>query len=124
MGRGRTMEWAGRADHLGGIPRKIVFMAVGAFAKVVASLLNSTSVHNADTLIQLVRSRPPDVPLITVSNHMSTLVLLFLLILVNFLSSRFCKVSTFSLYLLRILKPGWMILLCGDLKDFLHWMQN
>ncbi|KAF7829095.1 N-acylphosphatidylethanolamine synthase isoform X1 [Senna tora] len=70
---GRTMEWAARAEHLGGFPRKMVFTAVGAFAKAVASLLNSTYVHNADTLIRLVRSRPPGVPLITVSNHMSTL---------------------------------------------------
>lgn len=58
---------------MGGIPRKIVITAVGAFAKAVASLLNTTSVHNADTLLRLVRSRPPGVPLITVSNHMSTL---------------------------------------------------
>ncbi|XP_059449496.1 N-acylphosphatidylethanolamine synthase isoform X2 [Corylus avellana] len=70
---GRKMEWAGRANHMGGIPRKLVFMAVGAFAKAVATLLNTTSVHNADTLIRLVQSRPPGVPLLTVSNHMSTL---------------------------------------------------
>lgn len=59
-------------------------MAVGAFAKAVASILNSTTVHNADTLLRLVRSRPPGVPLITVSNHMSTSVPFFPL-----LSSRF-----------------------------------
>ncbi|KAI3668927.1 hypothetical protein L6452_40144 [Arctium lappa] len=70
---GRNMEWAGRENHLGGLPRKTVIMAVGTFAKAVAILLNSTSVHNADTLLRLVRSRPPGVPLITVSNHMSTL---------------------------------------------------
>lgn len=69
---GRKMEWAGRASHMAGIPRKLVIMAVGAFAKVVATRLNSTSVHNADTLIHLVQSRPPGVPLLTVSNHMST----------------------------------------------------
>ncbi|KAH7566123.1 hypothetical protein JRO89_XS08G0095000 [Xanthoceras sorbifolium] len=67
------MEWAGREKHTGGIPRKLIFMAVGAFAKAVSNLLNTTSVHNADTLIRLVRSRPSGVPLITVSNHMSTL---------------------------------------------------
>ncbi|XWS30602.1 hypothetical protein CRYUN_Cryun23aG0000100 [Craigia yunnanensis] len=67
------MEWAGKEKHMGGIPRKIVFLAVGAFAKAVATLLNTTSVHNADTLIRLVRSRPPGIPLLTVSNHMSTL---------------------------------------------------
>ncbi|XAR58094.1 1-acylglycerophosphocholine O-acyltransferase [Bertholletia excelsa] len=74
MGNGRrTMEWAAKASHMGGVPRKMVFLAVGAFAKAVANLLNSTTVHNADTLIRLVRSRPPGVPLLTVSNHMSTL---------------------------------------------------
>lgn len=67
------MEWAARADHLGGIPRKLIIAAVGAFAKTVSSLLNTTSVHNTDTLLHLVRSRPHRVPLITVSNHMSTL---------------------------------------------------
>lgn len=70
---GHKLEWAGRSSHLGGIPRKMVFMAVGAFAKFVATLLNSTHVHNADTLIRMVRSRPSGIPLITVSNHMSTL---------------------------------------------------
>ncbi|KAI7728811.1 hypothetical protein M8C21_016121 [Ambrosia artemisiifolia] len=69
----RKMEWAGKANHLLGLPRKTVITAVGSFAKAVALLLNSTTVHNADTLLNLVRSRPPGVPLITVSNHMSTL---------------------------------------------------
>ena len=66
------MEWAARAEHLGGVPRKMVMAAVGAFAKTVSCLMNSTTVHNADTLIRLVHSRTPGVPLITVSNHMST----------------------------------------------------
>ncbi|CAL5371464.1 unnamed protein product [Camellia sinensis] len=66
------MEWAARANHMGGIPRKMTFLAVGAFAKVVANILNTTTVHNADTLIHLLRSRPPGVPLLTLSNHMST----------------------------------------------------
>ncbi|KAK2355347.1 Phospholipid/glycerol acyltransferase family protein [Trifolium repens] len=69
----RTMEWAAKSDHLKGIPRKIVIAAVGSFAKTVSSLINTTSVHNADTLLHLVRSRPQSIPLITVSNHMSTL---------------------------------------------------
>ncbi|KAK7250742.1 hypothetical protein RIF29_33378 [Crotalaria pallida] len=69
----RTMEWAARAEHLGGIPRKMVIAAVGTFAKTVSSLLNTTTVHNSDSLLRLVRSRSPGVPLITVSNHMSTL---------------------------------------------------
>lgn len=67
------MEWAASPEHLGGIPRKIVIAAVGAFAKVFTSFLTSTSVHNSETLIRLVRHRSPRVPLITVSNHMSTL---------------------------------------------------
>ncbi|KAH7524547.1 N-acylphosphatidylethanolamine synthase isoform X2 [Ziziphus jujuba] len=67
------MEWAAKANHMGGIPRKIVITAIGGFAKAYASLFNSTFIHNADTLIRLVQSRPPRIPLITVSNHMSTL---------------------------------------------------
>ncbi|MQL83107.1 hypothetical protein Taro_015593, partial [Colocasia esculenta] len=59
--------------HLGGVPRRLVFVAVGAFAKAVTSLLNTTTVYNSDGLLHLVRSRPPGRPLITVSNHMSTL---------------------------------------------------
>ncbi|XP_064979388.1 N-acylphosphatidylethanolamine synthase-like isoform X2 [Musa acuminata AAA Group] len=72
MGR-RIMEWAGRAEYLGGIPRALVVLAVGAFAKTVTSCLNSTSVHNPQALLHLVKFRPPGVPLLTVSNHMSTL---------------------------------------------------
>ncbi|XP_042450401.1 N-acylphosphatidylethanolamine synthase-like isoform X3 [Zingiber officinale] len=72
-GRRRIMEWAGRAEHLGGIPRALTILAVGAFAKTVTCFLNSTSVHNPQTLIRLVKSRPTGVPLLTVSNHMSTL---------------------------------------------------
>ncbi|KAG8373565.1 hypothetical protein BUALT_Bualt11G0037700 [Buddleja alternifolia] len=69
----RTMEWAARSEHLRGVPRKMMFMAVGAFAKAVANLLNTTTVYNLETLIRLVRHRSPGVPLLTVSNHMSTL---------------------------------------------------
>lgn len=58
---------------MGGIPRKIVISAVGTVAKATTTLLNTTTVHNADTLLRLVRSRPPGIPLLTVSNHMSTL---------------------------------------------------
>lgn len=50
-------------------------MAVRALAKVVTSLLNSTSIHNAETLPRPRPFRPPaGVPLITVSNHVSTFV--------------------------------------------------
>ncbi|KAL8125333.1 N-acylphosphatidylethanolamine synthase [Apium graveolens] len=70
---GRHMEWAGSSKHMRGVPRKIVIGAVGLFAKTVANLLNTTRLHNSNTLFRLLRSRPPGVPLITVSNHMSTL---------------------------------------------------
>ncbi|KAK1314697.1 N-acylphosphatidylethanolamine synthase [Acorus calamus] len=69
----RKMEWAGRATHLGGVPRAATVAAAGAFAKVVTCLLNTTTVHNPETLLRLVRSRPSGRPLLTVSNHMSTL---------------------------------------------------
>ena len=70
------MEWARRPNYIGGIPQRIVFMAIGAFAKAVASLFSSTSYQNANTLIHLVRSWSPGIPLITISNHMSTSVTL------------------------------------------------
>ncbi|XP_077211497.1 phospholipid/glycerol acyltransferase family protein [Tasmannia lanceolata] len=70
---GRKMEWAARPTHLGGFPRKFVVFAVGTFAKIFTSFLNSTSVHNPQTLINLVQNRPLGKPLLTVSNHMSTL---------------------------------------------------
>ncbi|KAM1513423.1 hypothetical protein ACFX1Z_024851 [Malus domestica] len=57
----------------GNIPKKMAITTVGGLAKVVVSLLNSTTVHNSDTLLRLVRSRPNGVPLVTVSNHMSTM---------------------------------------------------
>ncbi|CAN4080400.1 unnamed protein product [Withania somnifera] len=78
MGR-RRMEWLARANHLGGLPRILVIRAVGTFAKVVANLLNTNTVHNGATLIQLVRSRPPGVQLLTVSNHISTCYLNFII---------------------------------------------
>ncbi|KAK8914300.1 N-acylphosphatidylethanolamine synthase [Platanthera zijinensis] len=68
-----AMRWAGKADHAGGLPRMLVIAAVGAFAKMFTSFLNSTQVHNAETLHRLVHFRSPGRPLITVSNHMSTL---------------------------------------------------
>ncbi|KAM1826208.1 hypothetical protein ACFX13_025584 [Malus domestica] len=67
------MEWVAQSDHMGNILKKIAITTVGGLAKVVVSLLNSTTVHNSDTLLRLVRSRPNGVPLVTVSNHMSTM---------------------------------------------------
>ncbi|CAN6440135.1 unnamed protein product [Victoria cruziana] len=72
-GRRMTLDWAATPNHLGGTPRRLIFAAVGAFSKVVATFLNSTSIHNSETLLHLVRRRPPGTPLLTVSNHMSTL---------------------------------------------------
>jgi monolysocardiolipin acyltransferase len=70
----RTLRWAGRPGHLGGVPRAAVIGAIGTVAKAYVTLLNTTTVHNADALHRLVKSRPPGTPLLTVSNHMSTYV--------------------------------------------------
>ncbi|KAM0878402.1 hypothetical protein ACQ4PT_034895 [Festuca glaucescens] len=69
----RTLRWAGRAGHLGGVPRAAVIGAIGTVAKAYMTLLNTTTVHNADALHRVVKSRPPGTPLLTVSNHMSTI---------------------------------------------------
>ncbi|XP_051219502.1 N-acylphosphatidylethanolamine synthase-like [Lolium perenne] len=69
----RTLRWAGRAGHLGGVPRAAVIGAIGTVAKAYMALLNTTTVHNADALHRVVKSRPPGTPLLTVSNHMSTI---------------------------------------------------
>jgi hypothetical protein len=61
-----------QSDHLFGIPRRIILSTVGAFSFMVTSVLNRTRVHNAEKLIDLIHNRPPNTPLITVSNHMST----------------------------------------------------
>jgi len=118
----RTMGWAARPDHLGGIPRKLVIALVGAFAKTVSSVLNTTSVHNADTLLRLVRSRPRRVPLITVSNHMSTSAHSLLIFLFLFL---------FLFFLCLSVNPNgavWMIRPCGVLRVFpsliLSWLDG
>eukprot|EP00249_Psilotum_nudum_P013811 c24527_g1_i2 orf=196-786(-) len=67
------MPWAAQPSHLGGIPRRVVFTTVGALSKLWISFLNSTQVHNQQTLFNLVKSRPRGTPLLTISNHMSTL---------------------------------------------------
>jgi hypothetical protein len=75
------MKWAkakaagrgeGFAEMRVRIPRAMLIGAVGTFAKVVTTLLNRTTVYNAETLLRLVSSRPRGTPLLTVSNHMST----------------------------------------------------
>ncbi|KAH7432801.1 hypothetical protein KP509_07G041300 [Ceratopteris richardii] len=69
----RTLSWAAKSSHLGGIPRRLVMRSTYALARLVTSFLNTTRVHNLETLNRLVHSRPPGTPLITVSNHMTTL---------------------------------------------------
>eukprot|EP00897_Mesotaenium_endlicherianum_P010947 jgi/Mesen1/9881/ME000070S09162 len=71
--RAYTLDAAAQADHLGGIPRKIALSTVGAFSTLLTSVFNKTEVVNKERLMELVNSRPPGTPLITVSNHMSTL---------------------------------------------------
>ena len=121
------MEWAGREKHMGGIPRKLVIMAVGTFAKAVATLLNTTSVHNADTLIHLVRSRPPGVPLITVSNHMSTSVIGLSLSFFLLCKQYDCVRSTL-IHTILYEWTGWMIQWCGGSRVFpplmLTWLDG
>ncbi|XP_073390283.1 N-acylphosphatidylethanolamine synthase isoform X2 [Physcomitrium patens] len=68
-----TLANVAKGSHLGGIPRRMVLTTVGAITKFYGILLNNTKVHNGDTLLSLVKSRPPGTPLVTVSNHMSTL---------------------------------------------------
>ncbi|KAJ1695064.1 hypothetical protein LUZ63_011762 [Rhynchospora breviuscula] len=75
-----AMRWAKaagrgerRADLGTRIARATLIGAVGAFAKAVTAVLNRTTVYNSETLLRLVSSRPRGTPLLTVSNHMSTL---------------------------------------------------
>ncbi|XP_024536046.1 N-acylphosphatidylethanolamine synthase [Selaginella moellendorffii] len=67
------MLWAAHPSHLSGAPRRIAIFTIGSLARIAVTLLNSSHVHNADTLLHLVTARPPGTPLITVSNHTSTL---------------------------------------------------
>ncbi|KAL3692496.1 hypothetical protein R1sor_006147 [Riccia sorocarpa] len=64
---------ASRTCNVGGIQRRFVLSTVGACARLFTSVLSRTRVHNLQTLLDLVQSRPRDTPLVTVSNHMSTL---------------------------------------------------
>ncbi|CAM6118175.1 unnamed protein product [Calypogeia fissa] len=67
------IESASNASHLGGVPRYLVLSTIGGLAKLVTTFLNRTRVYNKDTLLDLVQSRPAGTPLVTVSNHMSTI---------------------------------------------------
>lgn len=69
----RTLEWAAKSSHLGGFPRRLVLKGGSALSKFITSFLNTSHVYNLETLKRLVHSRPPGTPLITVSNHMTTL---------------------------------------------------
>lgn len=68
-----AVENAARDGHLAGVPRAIVLTTVGSVAKLFTSLLSFTTVQNLETLTELIKSRPKGTPLLTVSNHMSTL---------------------------------------------------
>lgn len=68
-----TLEWAAQSSHMRGLPRRVVIASGSAICKLISSFLNTTQVHNLDTLSRLVHARPPGTPLITVSNHMTTL---------------------------------------------------
>ncbi|OAE33885.1 hypothetical protein AXG93_3037s1080 [Marchantia polymorpha subsp. ruderalis] len=68
----QLLRSASKTSHAGGIQRRLVLSTVGAFARLFTSVLNRTTVYNKDTLLDLVQSRPSDTPLVTVSNHMST----------------------------------------------------
>ncbi|KAI5082904.1 hypothetical protein GOP47_0002647 [Adiantum capillus-veneris] len=69
----RTLPWAAKSSHLGEFPRRLVLKSGSALCKLITSFLNTSHVYNLDTLNRLVHSRPPGTPLITVSNHMTTL---------------------------------------------------
>ncbi|GJP86012.1 hypothetical protein CLOP_g16082 [Closterium sp. NIES-67] len=56
-----------------GIPRRLSLSFVHAWTFTYTHVVNRTKVINEDTLLELVRRRPKGTPLITVSNHMSTL---------------------------------------------------
>jgi len=68
-----TIPDAAKSTHLGGIPRRVILSTVGSIAKLYGTVFNSNQVHNKETLMSLVKSRPPGTPLVTVSNHVSTL---------------------------------------------------
>ncbi|KAG0587953.1 hypothetical protein KC19_2G204100 [Ceratodon purpureus] len=68
-----TLADAAKDSHLYGIPRRITLTAGGGLAKLYGLILSDTKVHNRERLLSLVKSRPPGTPLVTVSNHVSTL---------------------------------------------------
>ncbi|GBG79861.1 hypothetical protein CBR_g30126 [Chara braunii] len=59
--------------RLEALPRRIVLGAVGTFALLGTSVLNKNRVVNKKTLLDLIYNRPAGKPLLTCSNHMSTL---------------------------------------------------
>eukprot|EP00271_Cylindrocystis_brebissonii_P012541 TRINITY_DN3122_c0_g1_i1.p1 TRINITY_DN3122_c0_g1~~TRINITY_DN3122_c0_g1_i1.p1 ORF type:complete len:425 (+),score=41.89 TRINITY_DN3122_c0_g1_i1:205-1479(+) len=60
-------------NHMWGIPRRIITSSVGTFSYLVTNVFNRTKVYNGDALKEAVENRPAGTPLITISNHMSTL---------------------------------------------------
>ncbi|KAJ3678378.1 hypothetical protein LUZ60_002181 [Juncus effusus] len=67
------MRWPAAGGRIEEVSRAAVIGAVGALAKAWTSFFNRTTVYNGDALLRLVSGRPGGVPLVTVSNHMSTL---------------------------------------------------
>eukprot|EP00271_Cylindrocystis_brebissonii_P023255 TRINITY_DN954_c0_g2_i2.p1 TRINITY_DN954_c0_g2~~TRINITY_DN954_c0_g2_i2.p1 ORF type:complete len:326 (-),score=19.93 TRINITY_DN954_c0_g2_i2:58-1035(-) len=55
------------------IPRRVILSAVCAFACLLNSVFNRTTVHNLERLKEVAQRRPAGTPLLTISNHKSTL---------------------------------------------------
>lgn len=56
----------------GGLSRRIVLGVIGSLAAMWVQGFNRSRVVNREGLLRAVNERPPGVPLISCSNHMST----------------------------------------------------
>lgn len=59
--------------HLSPLVSNLIIGGVGLACKAFLRLCTHTEVHHLSTLLHAIRERPPGTPLITVSNHTSTL---------------------------------------------------
>ncbi|CAB0041940.1 unnamed protein product [Trichogramma brassicae] len=57
--------------RLWNVASSLTFALVGIFSKIVMEWLNKTTIYNKHIMINALKSRPKEVPLITVSNHHS-----------------------------------------------------